>query len=86
MDRQLAGREIGYYALILSIINECTPEEAFEIIAPDPDSITRIRQEQDEDMYLLRRDGIPLKEVAEIFCTTQMTVAKRVERYKRCLG
>ncbi len=84
MPKELAGREIGYYSLTLSILKEYTPEEAFNIIAPDPDiSFMELRRQQEDESYRLNKWGLTATEIGRMLGVNPNTVYRRIKQYKR---
>lgn len=83
MARELAGREIGYYSLTLCLLKKMTVEEAFQIIAPDPDiSRQDLYQEQSREMYSMWKSGMTLTEIGEVFNRKSWEVGRRIEQYE----
>lgn len=76
--------EISYYTLALCILKNITIEEAFQIIAPEPDfKPKKLRRQFDYEMLYLRdKKGLSHKEIAEIYGITKWAVVKRIERLR----
>lgn len=84
MAKELAGREIGYYSLTLCLIKKMTIEEAFQIIAPDPNTSRRdLHLEQTREMYAMWKSGMALTEIGEVFNKETWNVGRLIERYEK---
>lgn len=84
MARELAGRDIGYYALTLCLLKNLTVEQAFQIIAPDPDiTMDDLQREKVRDMYLMWKSGMTLTDIAKLFNTRSWKVGRKIEQYER---
>ena len=84
MVRELATEEIGWLSLALCILKPCTIEQAFQVIAPDPNITYKdLYQQQTEEMYRLKTQGMNNKEIGEIFGIDSSTVSTRLRRYER---
>ena len=84
MARELATEEIGWLSLALCIFKSLTVEQAFQAIAPDPfKSNKELYQEQTQEMYRLKTQGMNNKEIGEIFGIDPSTVSTRLRRYER---
>lgn len=83
MARELAEREIGYYALTLCLLKKMTVEEAFQIIAPDPDTSRQdLYREQTREMYSMWKSGMTLTEIGEVYNRKSWEVGRRIEQYE----
>ncbi|HBR33661.1 MAG TPA: hypothetical protein DD734_03440 [Firmicutes bacterium] len=86
MAKELAGREIGYYSLTLCLIKKMTIEEAFQVIAPDPNTSRQdLHLEQTREMYAMWKHGMTLTEIGDVFHTKSWKVGQRIERYEKDL-
>jgi hypothetical protein len=79
----LSSNELGYLSLAVCILTKSTIDEAFDKIAPDPDADRRnLRQQEDEDIISLRRDGVSWQNIGKILNMSSTAVFRRAKRYK----
>ena len=82
----LIRTEIAYSALALCILSNCTVEQAFDHLAPDPDADQQaIRVQDTEDMIALK-ETLSCQDIAEIYNISPDSVWRRIRRYqqRRC--
>ncbi|HBR29105.1 MAG TPA: hypothetical protein DD789_06660 [Firmicutes bacterium] len=84
MPKELAGREIGYYSLTLCLVKNMTLDEAFQIIAPDPNTSRQdLFMAQTKEMYAMWKIGMTLTEIGEIFHTKSWEVGRRIDQHEK---
>ena len=66
--------KINYYALIVAILKDCTPERAFDLLGDDYDKVSAkgarrpdITPADIADMKIFRAEGMTYREVGELY-------------------
>lgn len=81
--RMLSTPELGWMSLALAILTTLTVDQAFEKLAPDPDTdLALLRRQEDEDLVRLR-STTTWKELGEIFNISPAAAFKRAQNFKR---
>ena len=77
--------KINYYALVVSILNNCIPETAFEKVQSDrPSKVQNQLTDEDwQDMSKLRKDGVYFKELSEIYCMDKASIHRKLQRLSK---
>jgi DNA invertase Pin-like site-specific DNA recombinase len=81
--------EENFCALAISILKDCTPEQAFDLYY---DGFTKLDRsaikEETMDMVALKAQGMTYAQIAEIFGMKWATVGKRLKRAEKtaCTG
>lgn len=81
-DSILIGSGTGMAALLKAIFNEefMLPEEAIASIYRDSYQLT---DEDTKDMIVMRKDGMTLKKIGEIYDLIPSSIYRRIERYNK---
>lgn len=84
MERKLATEEIGWLSLALCIFKPLTVEDAFQIIAPDPEApkSRELCRQQTEEMFKLKGQGMTCAAIADLYGVSIDTVRGRLKRYR----
>jgi hypothetical protein len=75
--------KINYYALVVSILNNCIPETAFEKVQSDKPSVVKNQITDDDlrDMLKLREQGVFYKDLEWIYCMDKSAIHVRLKRF-----
>ncbi len=83
------GLKPNYYALMIAVFGECTPEKAFyafekakQIKKKINNSNPTITKEDEVDMYLMKNQGFTYKQIGKIYGISETSVYRRVKRTK----
>jgi len=73
----------NYYALVVSILTTCIPETAFEKLQSDKPSCVhnQITDEDYTDMLKMRKEGLFLREIGEIYCMDPPIVHRYLKKF-----
>ncbi|WP_090445258.1 hypothetical protein [Natronincola peptidivorans] len=73
----------NYSTLLIAIFCNCSIETAFrKLDNPNSKKPAQLTQNDVEDMYKLKLQGLTYKEIGEIYYIDQHVVFKRIKRYK----
>lgn len=73
----------NYYALVVSILRECSPERAFELLGDKRVRNDDLTHEDVLEMMRLRAEGYSLKQVGDMYGITFSSVNTRIQRAKK---
>lgn len=84
ISKKISDIRIGYYAFALCVLKQKSVDEAFDIIAPDPDIDLKLRYwKENEDIYYLHtRNMLTWEQIGEILNITPGNAAKRGRKYE----
>ena len=79
---------MGYCALTVAILSECSMEIAFEKIQSDnPSKVKQVLSPEDiEDMNKLRSEGLTIEDLQDIFYTSRITIYRRTRQSPERVG
>lgn len=77
--------KINYYALVVSILNNCIPESAFEKLQSDRPGkvISQLTDADYADMVKMRKEGIFYRDLAEIYCLDKATIHRKLKSFSK---
>ncbi len=76
----------GYYALIISIIADVTPEQAFEMYSSGNKPRVKIDKQDEILMLSLKQKGHTNKAIGQLFGINEFTLSKRVHKLAKVYG
>ncbi len=76
----------GYYALLISIIANVTPDQAFAMYTTGKKPRIALDKRADVEMLTLRQRGYTNEVIGEMFGITQCAISRRVKRIAQELG